>query len=518
MLIDLCCRITLSLSIESGTEKPGSQSRTVNIISNPTQLALWVRTNPLFLPSRSFFDFPLALLTSSLSASEAVEWLIQNSKAKDKDEAIELGNYLIRRKVIVHVVEQTKRFQDGYFFYKFIDKQKIVVIGGGFAGSTIAKRLETEYEVTLIEKRDYFEFVPAFPFLPCSSIPSSTPSCSQATLLALSTVDLKFDSSAAADDCGCDPTRKGTVSGNSAQTSSNSISKRKNARIKCKHTDYLALTQVIVAEKGVEELKANEVVVEQEGELRVIPFDYCCVCPGSLHNVPPTWEGWSARGEGGGGSRGGTKYFDCRDRRQMKRSRRVLNEKSCVNVVIIGGGVVGVELGAEIAATWPDKRLTILERHPEGLLSRFPPGAAKLATNFFEKSSNVRILIGQEAVRMETITGGGSSRSDGVAEEGSSSAAYHLIHTDKGKEVKADLIFLCVGSIPATGFMKKNFSALLNQKGEAMVNTHLQLEGHPTIFCLGDIAAVRNGTLSDSQCMCSVLCITYFIFFLLLSR
>jgi NADH dehydrogenase FAD-containing subunit len=38
--------------------------------------------------------------------------------------------------------------------------KKLVIIGGGFAGSKIAKALENKFEVTLIDTKDYFEFTP----------------------------------------------------------------------------------------------------------------------------------------------------------------------------------------------------------------------------------------------------------------------------------------------------------------------------------------------------------------------
>jgi len=39
--------------------------------------------------------------------------------------------------------------------------KKVVVIGGGFAGSLIAKALEKDYDVTLIDDKDYFEYTPS---------------------------------------------------------------------------------------------------------------------------------------------------------------------------------------------------------------------------------------------------------------------------------------------------------------------------------------------------------------------
>ena len=39
-------------------------------------------------------------------------------------------------------------------------KKKLVIIGGGFAGSLVARNLEKEFNVTLIDTKPYFEFTP----------------------------------------------------------------------------------------------------------------------------------------------------------------------------------------------------------------------------------------------------------------------------------------------------------------------------------------------------------------------
>ena len=39
--------------------------------------------------------------------------------------------------------------------------KKVVVIGGGFAGSYTAKNLEKDFEVTLVDTKDYFEYKPS---------------------------------------------------------------------------------------------------------------------------------------------------------------------------------------------------------------------------------------------------------------------------------------------------------------------------------------------------------------------
>ena len=40
-------------------------------------------------------------------------------------------------------------------------KKKVVVIGGGFAGSYIARKLQGKFDLTLIDNKDYFEFTPS---------------------------------------------------------------------------------------------------------------------------------------------------------------------------------------------------------------------------------------------------------------------------------------------------------------------------------------------------------------------
>eukprot|EP01103_Thecamoeba_quadrilineata_P000034 TRINITY_DN10020_c0_g1_i1.p1 TRINITY_DN10020_c0_g1~~TRINITY_DN10020_c0_g1_i1.p1 ORF type:complete len:378 (-),score=79.88 TRINITY_DN10020_c0_g1_i1:52-1185(-) len=42
-------------------------------------------------------------------------------------------------------------------------KKRVVIIGGGFSGITLAKKLQGTFDVTLIDKKDYFESTPSLP-------------------------------------------------------------------------------------------------------------------------------------------------------------------------------------------------------------------------------------------------------------------------------------------------------------------------------------------------------------------
>ena len=103
--------------------------------------------------------------------------------------------------------------------------KKLVIIGGGFAGAKIAKALESEFNVTLIDSKDYFEF---------------TPSILRAII---KTKYLK--------------------------------------KIQILHKYYLKKSKII---KGrVEEINKDKVILKNNSPLK---FDYLVICSGSSYNAP----------------------------------------------------------------------------------------------------------------------------------------------------------------------------------------------------------------------------------------
>lgn len=49
------------------------------------------------------------------------------------------------------------------FFFKrnSYSKKKVVIVGGGYAGINAAKKLEQDFDVTLVDTKDYYEFTPS---------------------------------------------------------------------------------------------------------------------------------------------------------------------------------------------------------------------------------------------------------------------------------------------------------------------------------------------------------------------
>eukprot|EP00946_MAST-07B_sp_MAST-7B-sp1_P003654 g3654.t1 len=138
--------------------------------------------------------------------------------------------------------------------------------------------------------------------------------------------------------------------------------------------------------------------------------------------------------------------------------------KAAKSVLILGGGAVGTELAAEIACHFPDKTISIVDGQ-ERLLPLFPRATSDHATRWFE-DRGVELLMGQ------TISD--------ITDKG-------CFLKKAGRTLEADLVFVCFGMRPNTAMIKDgDMSACLTDRGVIQVNEHLQVEGFPRAFAVGD--------------------------------
>ncbi|KAL0491564.1 apoptosis-inducing factor [Acrasis kona] len=103
------------------------------------------------------------------SASDVVSWLSTKLDV-ERTQALTIMNSLNGQRQLFSFVrdkqQQQQHFDDDEStLLRFKDKKKIVLIGGGFANIVAARRLEEDYEVTLIDPKQHFECIPSFPLL-----------------------------------------------------------------------------------------------------------------------------------------------------------------------------------------------------------------------------------------------------------------------------------------------------------------------------------------------------------------
>merc|ERR1711871_336813 len=197
--------------------------------------------------------------------------------------------------------------------------------------------------------------------------------------------------------------------------------------------------------------KSDSATDTDKADETIIPYDYIVIATGADYRAPITPL---------------PNETDYRTRHLTWREQAA-RLKASKSVLILGGGAVGTELAAEIACHFPDKAISIVDGQ-ERLLPLFPRAPSEHASRWF-KERGVELLMGQTISNI----------------------------TDKGcflrkanRTLQADLVFVCFGMRPNTAMIKDgDMSACLSDRGLIQVNEHLQVQGFPHAFAVGDAMA-----------------------------
>lgn len=149
--------------------------------------------------------------------------------------------------------------------------------------------------------------------------------------------------------------------------------------------------------------------------------------------------------------------------------KKTLEDRKARDVVIVGGGLIGVEVAEALTQT--GCRVTIVELQKQ-ILTMLDPEMAALVTRHFE-SHGVK-------VRCQTrVTGFGGDEAGNVAK----------VLTDGG-ELPADLVVMAVGVRPMVK-LAREAGLEIGSTGAILVNDQMQTSD-PDIFAVGDCAEKRD--------------------------
>ncbi|KAH7916433.1 hypothetical protein BJ138DRAFT_1139739 [Hygrophoropsis aurantiaca] len=141
---------------------------------------------------------------------------------------------------------------------------------------------------------------------------------------------------------------------------------------------------------------------------------------------------------------------------------------NATNIVLAGGGAVGIELAGEIKDIYPNKKVTIVQGNKQLLNPTY-------SATFRNGVADRLRARGVELVFEEYI--------DEIPAEGTVG-----LTTRSGKQFgKADLVISTRGPSPNTAFIHSLGSDTLTGRGYVNVKPTLQLINHPDIFAAGDI-------------------------------
>ena len=284
-------------------------------------------------------------------------------------------------------------------------RQRIVIVGGGVAGTTLVRELrkrKAEADITLIEPREYFE-------VPFAQLRGLT-----------------------------DPEGFGR-------------------RIRKSLTELLPGTEVI---RGRASSLANGDVRLEDG--RTVAYDWLVLATGSRFSR------WAFL-------KGDDLTVAERETAFMTEGRKLAEARS---VLIVGGGPVGVEFAGEVAAKWPEKRVTLVQG-PERLL-------ASLSEKMSDRSENLLLELGVRVEKGRQLSRG----SDGVWKD------------DEGQLYQADMVIPAVGIDVNSGWLDGDGGVDRDAKGSVTVGPDLRVTGKDRIFALGDlndVPEIKIGALAAAQ-------------------
>ena len=213
-------------------------------------------------------------------------------------------------------------------------------------------------------------------------------------------------------------------------------------RININHNSYLKKSKVV---KGrVVRLNNKSIFLENKKEIK---YDYLVICSGSRYESPV---------------KDRDIIIASRGKNLMKYHNSLSKAK---NVLIIGGGLVGVELAGEILSRYNNKTIKIIHSK-ERIIQRNNIQSVLYAEKFLMKN-NVAVTLNETAVKNENS----------------------VITTNKNNHFNYDIAFFCTGIKPNSDFVGRN---KLDANGFIKVDKSLRMKEKNNIFVCGDVASINE--------------------------
>jgi len=370
-------------------------------------------------------------------------------------------------------------FRDVYTicYYKIWQKclkKELIIIGGGYAGTYAAMKLERHFNVTMLDTKEYFEFTPSrlrtivnpekakAIQVEHKKVLKRSHICiekvqqvfSEAVITESSTIPFDFliiCTGARYSELNLGPMF--FIETNDEKPNANhSFDRATNEEMAKEMNEIAPLVEngeETISERSLSRDLSRTSIGHPSIEARPILEEYdrfrlLISCPSSSAVI------LSAR----------VAHFE-RYHEVMLSSRRIL---------IVGGGTVGVELAAEIVENFPEKELVLVNSQPQ-LINRCSPKAIRYVENFLRRNG-VRLVLNERVVAHQGI----------------------MFMTHRGTMIEAELVFICTGNVPNSEFLKESCHFMpnsnVNRFGFVRVNEFLQLPQYENVFVAGDITDI----------------------------
>lgn len=199
------------------------------------------------------------------------------------------------------------------------------------------------------------------------------------------------------------------------------------------------------------------------GELAAVPYDYLVYALGSSIDVGAVH-----------GAREFAQVFNSLDSATRIHAR--LAKQPDARVLVVGGGLTGIETAAELVESFPDLRVTLAAEKPFGSAA-VPGGYCEKAVNYLNHSF--------ERLHIAVKTGG---RVTQVREQ--------VAAMSDGTEAPFDTCIWTSGFVPSP--LAGASGIQVNPQGQIVTDRHLRSLSHPNIIAIGD--AAQAGASESGPC------------------
>ena len=196
-------------------------------------------------------------------------------------------------------------------------------------------------------------------------------------------------------------------------------------------------------------------VTNRDGETQELPYDKLVLATGAESATPPI-PGIEL-----------DNIYNLKNIHDADAIKATLAEKKAINAVIVGGGLIGVEVAEAFSEM--GCRITVVEFLPQ-ILGILDPEMAALVEKHFE-AKGVRI---QTSTRVTEFKGNG---------------AIETVFTDQG-EIPADIVIMATGVRPNTK-LAQDSGIQIGATRAIAVNEQMQTSD-PSIYAVGDCAEKKN--------------------------
>ncbi len=159
---------------------------------------------------------------------------------------------------------------------------------------------------------------------------------------------------------------------------------------------------------------------------------------------------------------------------RLARLRKTI--ENCHNVMLVGGGPVGLELAGELTSAFPDLGVTIVDSAPDILTTGdyLPELRGSIRTQLEDRG--VRFVLGSPLGYLPPDDVGVYER--------------FTVHTTAGEKIEADMWFRCYGNHQESGYLNAELAQARRADGTLTVTPTLQVEGFEHVFAIGDLTNI----------------------------